>query len=584
MRSIRDRLLVLFVSSTALLLLVVGLASYQWTLRVAERKVSESTVLTLSQIDRNLATMYGAVRDISLFLIANRNVQSFLKFDRLGDRFDATDAKIVAVREALNDDLSNLVASKSFILSVNLYGFNGPAYESVGPSSVDPRRARSFAEALPPPTGELVRSGTYERYYQSLGDRRVISFYRTLRDPNRLNRALGTMRIDLDEGAVAEGLAERGPQSQAYAFACDGDGSILSHPNPTLIGSRASQDPVFSDAFASPSGYYRAKVAGLDSLVTHFRSERGVLVSVRPFNELVSDAGEIRLFSVALFLVSSFLAAASAWWIAVTITTPIKALAEGMRKVESGDFGALVAVSGNDEIGRLGRSFNSMSRHIRQLIDEVYTIELVKKEAELKALQAQINPHFLYNTLDVIYWTARLEGATKTSEAVHSLSRLFRLGLNQGEELTTLGKELEHLRCYLEIQALRYDEPPLIEFSIQEGLESCVTTKLLLQPLVENAFLHGIADSDRPPRIGVTARRVGEGVELSVEDNGVGMDKALLSRVLAEDLSGKKGYGLRNVDQAIKLAFGEEYGLSIESQPDWGTLVLIRIPWRIEHA
>jgi two-component system sensor histidine kinase YesM len=574
--SIRNKLMVLFVSSVALLLSLVGIASYRWTRGVAERRISESTVLTLAQIDRNMETMFGSVHDISLFLIANRNVRGYLR----SASPDGPGALLF--REYLNDDLANLVASKSFILSVNVYGEGGFAYESGGPSRIIADGTGPYREPAIPPSGELVKSGTYTRHYQALGNRRVISFYRQLNDPNRLTRRIGTMRIDLDEAAVAALHAQKGPGSRAYGFACDEDGRVLTHPDAALIGRSLASDPVFSRAFAAESGYYRVRIDGVDTLITHYPSPRGTMVSVRPFQELVDDSGESLLFSVGLFLLATAVAAALAWWIATTMTTPIKALAEGMKKVEDGEFGAEVAASGTDEIGRLGVSFNRMSARIRTLIDEVYKIEIIKKEAELKALQAQINPHFLYNTLDVIYWTAKMEGSSKTAQAVHALSRLFKLGLNKGEELTRLGTELDHLRCYLAIQNLRYDEPPEILIDVDQELEDCVTTKLVLQPLVENAFLHGIADLDHRGRIEIVGRRVGADVVLTVEDNGVGMDEARRKKVLDTDVSGARGFGVKNVDQSIKLFFGPEYGLSLESRPEAGTRATVRLPFRTE--
>jgi two-component system, sensor histidine kinase YesM len=318
----------------------------------------------------------------------------------------------------------------------------------------------------------------------------------------------------------------------------------------------------------------------VDTLVTHYRSPRGVSVSVRPFRELARDAGETGLFNLALFLGASSLAALLAWWIASKITGPLKNLVAAMRSVESGQLGAEVAAVRDDEIGELTLSFNSMSAHLRTLVEEVYKSGLAKKEAELKALQAQINPHFLYNTLDVIYWTARTEGAARAAEAAAALSRLFKLGLNKGEELTTLGVEIQHLESYVVIQNMRFDVPPELTIDIEPALRDCVVTKLVLQPLVENAYLHGIADLDRPGRISVTGRATDGIIVLVVEDNGIGMDGDRIAQVMEKDVSGERGFGVRNVDQTVKLFFGSEYGLSIESSVGFGTRAALRFPER----
>ncbi len=570
MRSIRNELTALFVLEVSALLSVVSWASYRWTRNITERKVSESTVTTLAQIDRNFASMLDGAHDISLFLIANRNARSYLKAQ------DLRSHELIAIREALNDDLANLVTSKSYILSINLYGDNGLSYESAGPSN-----AAAEAPDLPA-SGEAVLSGTYFRRYQALGRKTAISFYRRINDTHEFTRRLGMARIDIDEAAIREVYRNATALSAGYIFLTDEAGRVRSHPDIDRIGTELAADPVFGRAFAEEDGYYRMDIDGVDTLVTHYRSPRGVSVSVRPFRELARGEGETRRFSMILFLSAASVAAVLAWWIASKITLPLKDLVAGMRSVEAGTLGAEVRVIRDDEIGELTRSFNSMSANLRKLVDEVYKSGLAKKEAEIKALQAQINPHFLYNTLDVIYWTARTEGAPRAAEAAAALSRMFKLGLNKGEELTTLAEEIRHLESYAVIQNMRFDDPPELSIDIPEGLRDCVVTKLVLQPLVENAYLHGIADLDRPGRIDVRGGAAGGVVRLVVEDNGVGMDQDRIAEVFLRDMSGERGFGVRNVDQTVKLFFGSDYGLSIESVVGSYTRAVLRFPER--HA
>lgn len=220
-----------------------------------------------------------------------------------------------------------------------------------------------------------------------------------------------------------------------------------------------------------------------------------------------------------------------------------------------------------------------MTRKLKELINEVYKIQLSRKEAELKTLQAQINPHFLYNTLDVIYWTSRLENAPKTGELVSALAKLFKLGLNKGSEITTIKKEIEHIQSYLTIQKYRYDEVPEFIIEVDETILEFSTIKLLLQPIVENALIHGIAELGGKGSVKITVKGVGEVIKFEVEDNGKGMEESRITQMFEEDFEDdKKGYGISNVHRRIKLYFGQDYGIDISSEIGCGTRVVMTIP------
>ncbi|MBC8062424.1 MAG: sensor histidine kinase, partial [Clostridiaceae bacterium] len=264
------------------------------------------------------------------------------------------------------------------------------------------------------------------------------------------------------------------------------------------------------------------------------------------------------------------------------ITTPIKKLTKLMQKVEEGNLDVIANVKRKDEIGALGRSFNSMVSVLKTLIEEVYKNQISRKEAELRALQAQINPHFLYNTLDVIYWTSRIEGATKTGEIVNALAKLFRLALNKGDEITTVEKEVEHLQSYLIIQKMRYTEEPDIIVEVDQAIYPCKTIKLILQPLVENALIHGIGELDIKGIIRVTGKIIEGDILFEIIDNGIGMEEERIKEILEGDIEEKKGYGIKNVDQRIKLYFGEKYGIKIYSEKGKGTKIEVRISQNIK--
>jgi two-component system sensor histidine kinase YesM len=255
-----------------------------------------------------------------------------------------------------------------------------------------------------------------------------------------------------------------------------------------------------------------------------------------------------------------------------------------MKEAQEGNLGVRFEGRQEDEIGYLGKSFNAMIEEVQKLLDLVYKEQQSKREAELKILQEQIKPHFLYNTLDTIQWMAQEHDAQDIVKVVGALTSLFRIGLSRGKEMIRLSDELEHVRSYLIIQQARYEDK--FDFSLRsdDDVMSLMVLKLLLQPLVENAIYHGVKERRGRGSILVEARRQDGMLLMRVSDDGAGMTpvkleevRALLSasRPAAEGLA---GYGIHNVHERIQLSFGSRYGLSFESAPDHGTTVEILHP------
>ena len=575
--NIRSDLTWSFTLEIAVLLTALGVVAYWGTRAIIETQVSEAAVVGLTQTDRSLATIVGGASDLSLFLISNRNMRQLLAGPGPGSLPQDQLA-------TLTEDLANLAGSKAAVLSINVYGDNGLQYETAGPSTVPPGQLPGGWETRVPPDGTAILTPPYKRDYQTLGPRNVISFCRRLIDVNHLTRGLGLIRIDLAEDAVAALYKGASLGQTGAVFITDGQGRVVSHADKKLLGRDLSHDPVYAGVFTRPGdGYGRVRSAGVELLVASHRSpvRDQVFVSVVPFRELTQSADRAGLLLLAVLSAALVLAFLVVRAIAQRITDPIPALIARMRLVEEGDLDARVEVRSRNELGTLGDNFNRMTGKLKTLIDEVYTSQIVRREAELKALQAQINPHFLYNTLDVIYWTARVEKAPKTAEVVQALAKLFKLGLNHGEEFTTVGREVEHLESYLVIQRVRFDLPPAVTVDIDAALFPCVIPKLLLQPLVENSFVHGIADLERPAWIQVRGwgeTRGRDVIVFTVEDNGAGMTEERRAQVTSSDVGARDSYGVKNVDESLKLFFGKEFGLTLESTLGQGTRVTLVLP------
>jgi two-component system sensor histidine kinase YesM len=298
-----------------------------------------------------------------------------------------------------------------------------------------------------------------------------------------------------------------------------------------------------------------------------------------------------QLLSIILIFSAVGFSVVAAWSLSRSIYTPIKKLHDVTTTITKNDLQALMTSDNVDEITELGMSFNIMIGKIKDLLDSKIKEQENLKKAELRALQAQINPHFLYNTLDTIIWMAESKKTDQVVKIVTALSSFFRISLSKGMDWITIGEEVERIKSYLTIQKMRYHD--ILDFKIEVDSDVTQNTilKLILQPLVENALYHGIKNKRQGGTISVRARRKGEDeVLLEVEDDGIGFTPKKLAQLRAElnDDSGEikmeSGYGIGNVNNRIRLYYGKQYGLSIESEYNTGTCVTLVIPAKMEIA
>jgi two-component system sensor histidine kinase YesM len=305
-------------------------------------------------------------------------------------------------------------------------------------------------------------------------------------------------------------------------------------------------------------------------------------VAVYSLDQALGGARLLGLFAILIGALTFGLAIGVSFWVSAGIARPIVKLRRLMEEAETGNLDVRFPDPPNDEVGRLGQSFNTMIAEISKLLDQVYVEQQKKREAEFRILQAQIKPHFLYNTLDTIHWMAQEKGAADIVGIVDALTRLFRISLSKGRDVIRLEEELDHVTSYLVIQKIRYLDKFDYSLDIDPELLSSPVVKLTLQPLVENAIYHGIKEKAGKGSLAISARREGEALVLTVSDNGAGMTPdalAALERNLGKDEDPvSQGFGVFSVHHRIRLVFGEAWGLSYRSAPGEGTTVRVRQP------
>ena len=393
--------------------------------------------------------------------------------------------------------------------------------------------------------------------------------------------------IEMAYQGLEEVLDEVTLGNGGYIYLMDSNGDIIWHPKFELIASgRVKENNLVAAGYDDGS---REEVFNgtRQTVVTKTVGYTGwKLVGVIKGTGISLNMLKTRLFIVFVILLIIFIVIIINSYISFRVTNPIRELEKSVKELEEGNLDADIYMGGSYEVQHLGKSVQDMKFRIKGLMQDIVNEHEEKRKSEFDSLQAQINPHFLYNTLDIIVWQIENE---KQSEAVHTvtaLARFFRLSLGKGKNIVTVKDEIDHVRNYLMIQHMRFKNKFDYEFDVAEDVLELPSLKLMLQPLVENAIYHGMEFMDGDGLIVVKAWREENELYLSVADNGLGMTEDKVEMILTgESTSGNgrgSGIGVKNVNERIKLYFGEAYGLTIDSEPDEGTTVIIHLPAKDE--
>ncbi|WP_181592841.1 sensor histidine kinase [Paenibacillus sp. YN15] len=421
------------------------------------------------------------------------------------------------------------------------------------------------------------------------GERGVYVAARYMKDLNQ--RQYGIMVMLFEESLFSEDLNGLVGDEKANVFLYDKQEKLVYSD---LKAAGEAPDPA-----ALPSG---SVVEDRDSGYLYLKSRSGqmdfTLISRVSLNELERRSPIIYQTSIVVGLIGVAVASILVNLTGNRLLAPLRQLVSGMRRMREGDFDTRLTVRTDDELGFISGSFNDMAQNIKTLISEVYERQLNAREAELTALQAQLNPHFLYNTLDTIYWNIYLKNDKQTAKLVVSLSNMLRYALEPVDTYTTLNEEMTQTRNYLAIQSSRFGEDLEIMIQVDEEIAAAPVPRLILQPLVENAFVHGFANKAESKVLIIRAFRLPrektEAMRIEIIDNGKGMAEeevrellahaeepaaARLSPVQGDDSAKRKvPIGLRNVTRRIHLLYGHEYGVDIESKPNAGTAIRLTLP------
>lgn len=388
--------------------------------------------------------------------------------------------------------------------------------------------------------------------------------------------------IDMDFSFIEDYCKQVNIGGRGYVFLVDPDGKIIYHPQQQMIYAGMKKEDVdyISDREDGVFQYSDEIVMAISSLEETGWRTVGISY-LRDAQETTNDIiSNLVIVFILVFVVIIIIAAA----IAKYISHPIGRIVSVMENAQESQFTNIIHEGAYDEVRRLSHSYNEMTRRIQELMNQIKLEQRELRKTEIKALQAQINPHFLYNTLDSILWMCEKGDSQGAVQMVSSLSTLFRISLNRGREIVTIKEELSHAENYLLIQAIRYKDQFFYKIDAPEYLCKRKIPKILIQPFLENAIYHAFGHSVDKGRIEIRVMEKDDKILIEVEDNGVGMPEEIVEKINMGEISSKSGIGISNVNSRIQIYFGREYGVTIKSIPDQGTCIQMWLPAHFEEG
>ncbi|MGG4091012.1 cache domain-containing sensor histidine kinase [Paenibacillus lautus] len=519
---------------------------------------------SLAQINTNVEKRLEYYNQLSNILYMDAQLRNYLSTD-YEQAYYYLDAY-----QYINRTLPSLMTLNANILGITIYTGNHTLYSD--------GQYVKYTEEMPPAMEEQVLDAAGSTVYFHSGDFKSDDAYITIARSLSyfsLQHPYGILTMDINANEFYSLIKMENYNKSVYII--DEFGGVISTGDQNLQSNQLFDVFPIQERMTQDAGSFDIKINGQERFFTYKKLSNGwsTVITV-PYDELLANANQATKNVIWFSALAIGIAILLLYFTTKVMTKRIEVLLQQIRKVERGDFRLSIKPMGHDEIGQVSFAFNKMASTIQSLIHDVYVKEIARKESELNTLQAQINPHFLYNTLSSISSLAIKEGAMQVYQMVNYLAKYYRVSLNKGKRIILLEQEINLVKNYVAIQKIRFRDKLHMHYDLDEQLFGNTTIKLILQPFIENCINHAIGD-ESGININVKLRQEGDDILLQVIDDGIGMTPEQLDHALnkSDNLS---GYGVKNVDDRIKLTYGEEYGVSIFSRLGIGTAVTIRIP------
>lgn len=575
-KSIRTSMIFWFSLLIVITLLIFSIISLNYTENTVMENSIDYTTRLVKQLNRDMDSYIDYMENISYLVANSGDVTSYLfgkqnqaEKEQLYNRIITQFNTVIETRE----DISNIAV----VTPQGQYIINGG--KDCLNENVKLKDVAWYTQAME--ADESILTASHVQHVIQNNYKWVVTLSKGIVNPvTGKNGAV--FFIDLNYKLLKDLCENNSLANNSYVFIIDESGKIIYHPKQQLLYS-GLRDELIDEVLECESNYFVSRKDNVNKLYTVAVSEKTGwrIVGVADFSELMKSQKETQslyLFTAAVILLAAILLATL---LASSVTKPIKLLKDSMKEVEKGNFEkANVTLWQDNEIGSLVNSFNLMTDRIQQLMEQNIAVQEQKRQSELKALRSQINPHFLYNTLDSIIWMAEGEKNKEVVLMTAALARLLRQSISNENEQISIEKEIGYTRSYLIIQQMRYKDKLEYEINVEPAILGEEIINLILQPLVENAIYHGIKYKGSKGKILIKGWGEGDKIIIQVCDNGIGMDQEALANIIDKSKAseGKNGVGIYNVHTRLLLYYGKAYGLQFESIPGEGTIVTVTIP------
>ena len=568
-------------AAISLLVLCAVLVVTGVSLRYTNSAIFENSVIytqtIIRQMNQNIDSYITYMDNIASVVSESGDAHEYLYVNKDGSEY----------KERLLEQFETILKGRSDIKNIGILTRNEsqPSLFNTGIQMRNPDLDLSTQEWYESALEEYNQSTVTSSHVQHIikGERPwVITLSRGIRNFSGRGTSDGVVFIDLNYSAISELCDQNSMGSRGYVFILDQDGNIVYHPQQQQLYNELQTENI-DMVMNADSDIVMTGKGDDEKIYALSRSEKTgwTVVGCMNMAELLGKSRQAQSVYVVVAIILIIVAMFLSNIIAKNITLPIQSLRDSMKKVQEGDFGSAdLEVTSENEVGSLTKSFNVMTHRIEELMEQNVHEQEQKRKSEMKALQSQINPHFLYNTLDSIIWMAEGKKNEEVVLMTASLARLLRQSISNEDEVVSIGQEIEYVRSYLTIQKMRYKDKLEFEIDVEPSIKMIPIVKLVLQPIIENAIYHGLKYKESKGLLLVKGYEENGNAVIKIIDNGVGMDEETLNHIFEKHKVNyhSNGVGVYNVQKRLLLYYGEEYGITYESKKGEGTTATIVIP------